>query len=454
MYKINDKIILATSKDGLQGYLTVLGKDEFSIEDNIKKIKDYFKFGLDESLLRNLLETQMAVDETIIAKGREAIDGENGSIKYKIETDRVLMPKMSEDGTVDYRELDSINKVFIGDTLAVIIPPTQGVEGKKVTGESISFKKGKTPKLPKGKNTQISEDGMILQSSVDGLVEMKGRKINVLEILNVDSVDNSVGNIDFNGNVIIKNKIVNGFSVKSKGSVEVRGIIEGGYVECEGDLLVRRGIQGYNRLAVEINGSLCTKFIENACINVKGNITSESIMHSDVTSKSNILLIGKNALIVGGICRANHEIIAKVIGSTMATKTVIEVGIDPDIRNRKDELETKLQLSIENLEKLNKSLIVLERLKKANKLDINKQNLYSDLLDAKQSVYLENEKIKDQLSSIKEKISRLANGNVKVSGMIYPGTKIIIGNSYLNINRTMQNCRFYNENGEVRIGAY
>lgn len=454
MYKINDEIILETSRDGLQGYITILDKDELSIKDKMKKIKDHFSFGLNESLIRELLEKQTLTNKTLVAQGRAFLDGKNGYIKYEFEANRALIPSISDDGTVDYRELDSINKVYAGEVLATIIPPTPGMAGIKVTGETIPFKKGKTPKFVLGKNTIISEDGMILKSNIDGLVEVKGGRINVLEVLNVDNVDNSVGNIDFNGNVIIKKDILNGFNVKSKGSVEVRGAVEGGYIKCDGDILIRRGIQGYNRLTIESKGNLATKFIENAYIDVQGNITSESIMHSDVTSKSNILLLGKNGLIVGGTCRANHEIIAKVIGSTMATKTVIEVGIDPDIKTKQGKLEKDLQISNENLEKLNKSLILLERLKRTNKLDANKQNLYKDLSNAKESIYLENKKIKNDLIVIKEKINRLSNGKVKVSDTIYPGSKIIIGNSYLNIKRKMNNCTFYNENGEIRIGAY
>ncbi len=454
MYKVNDEIFLESSKDGLEGYITIVDKDEFSIEDKMEKIRSHFKFGLNEPIVRQLLELRAKVDKSLVAEGKDSIDGKNGSIKYEFETNKPLIPKMNVDGTVDYRELDSINKVTSGEVLATIIPPIDGIAGKKVTGESIPFKKGKMPKFRMGKNTVISEDGIVLKSSVDGLIEIKNGKISVLEVLNIDNVDNSVGNIDFNGNIIIKNDVLNGYSVKSKGSVEVRGAIEGGYVECEGDILVRRGIQGYNQLTIEGRGSLSTKFIENACIKVNGNITSESIMHSDVTSKSNILLLGKNALIVGGICRANHEVIAKVIGSPMATKTIIEVGIDPDIKKNQDRLEENLKVSNDNLEKLNKSLAVLERLSRSNKLDSKKQVLYNDLLNAKESIYLENKSIKKELLLIKEKVDSLSNGKVKVSDTIYPGSKIIIGNSYLNIKRKMNNCTFYNNSGEIRIGAY
>ena len=46
--------------------------------------------------------------------------------------EKPLLPKLNDDGTVDYRELDSINTVNKEDVLAEIIPPTDGEEGKKL----------------------------------------------------------------------------------------------------------------------------------------------------------------------------------------------------------------------------------------------------------------------------------------------------------------------------------
>ena len=76
-------------------------------------------------------------------------------------------------------------------------------------------------------------------------------------------------------------------------------------------------------------------------------------MHSDVSSKSNILVIGRKGLIVGGICRAKYEIRAKVVGSSMATNTVLEVGVvDPEIKHKFEKLEQNIKTCKDNLEKL------------------------------------------------------------------------------------------------------
>lgn len=458
MIKIQDNVILEISKDGLEAYISLLEDKETPIPHDFNKIlsevKKHITFGLNESLLKDIIENDIYTDKICIAKGKNSIDGKDGKVKYHFEPQRNLIPKLKSDGTVDYRELNAINNISKDDILAEIIPPIDGINGRKVTGEEIPFKKGRIPKFKKGKNTYISHDGLYLKSETDGIIEFKNGNIKVLEILVVHSVDNSIGNIDFLGNVVVNRDILNGFKVKSIGSVEVKGALEGGYIESEDDVLIRQGIQGYNRLSVNTKGNLATKFIENSTINVKGNITAEAIMHSNVNSKSNILLVGKKGLIVGGICRASQEIRAKIIGSTMATTTVVEVGIDPQLKERYVEIEKELESNREKLRKINQSLNVLDVLKKANKLDGNKEKLYEDLLKAIKTITFKNENLENEFTKLSKDIENLSAGKIKVADTIYPGVKVVIGNSYLFVREEMKRCTFFKDGGEIRIGSY
>ena len=405
MYKIGENIILEITKDGLYGYITLVNdelnnKIQFDTNECLNEIKKYIKYGLDESLLIRILDNNMIGEKFCIAAGRAPISGKNGSINYNFDMEKPLLPKLNKDGTVDYRELDSINNVKEGDILASIILPTEGIDGLKVDGQIIPHLKGKMPKFRYGKNVRLSPDEMYLLSEKNGLVEFKNGKVTVSQVLFLQNIDHSVGNINFEGNVIVNKDILNGFTLKSNGSVEVKGAIEGGYIQCNGDILVRQGIQGYNKLTINTIGNLSAKFIENSIVNVGNNITAEAIMHSDISSKSNILVLGEKGLIVGGICRAKNEIRAKTIGSTMATTTLLEVGIDPNIKQIHDELSSKLNTTKENLEKIEQSLNVLEILKRSNKLDNKKEELYNELVKAQLTLSLEITKINNNLGGL------------------------------------------------------
>lgn len=459
MIKIGQNIILEISKDGLSAYITLMEDQEENhmeqdLMESLKEVKAYILYGLNEKLLTSILEEKIINAKMLIGEGKAPINGKDGSIKYNFDMEKPLLPKINKDGTVDYRELDSITKAKKGDILAEIIPPKEGCLGIKVTGEEIPYKKGRTPKLRPGKNTSLSFDGNQLLADTTGLVECKNGKVTVSELLKVENVDSSIGNIKFDGNIIISKDVFNGYCIDNTGSVEVKGSVEGGFINSSGDVLIRQGIQGYNKMAMCTKGNLCTKFIENAIVKVKGNITSEAIMHSDVSSNSNIIVLGRKGLIVGGTCRATYEIRARVIGSTMATTTTLQVGVNPELKCKYDELELNLTTCKSNLKKIEQSLNVLETLKKCNKLDKNKKELYDNLIRAQLSLNIEIRNITKEIKGLKMKISQLNKGRIKVADTIYPGVKIIIGNDFMFIKDEIKNCTFYRKDGEIRVGPY
>lgn len=459
MIKIGDYINLEIEKDGLLAYITLV-KNE--MEDNTEinymnffdEIKRHIVYGLNEEVLKNILNNPIIDKQIIIAKGKLPVDGKDGSIEYNFDMEKPLMPKLKSDGTVDYRELNSINTVSKDDILAQIILPIDGSVGMRVDGAEIPYKKGRTPKFKFGKNVILSFDGHTLFAEKNGLVELRNGKVSVSELLQIESVDSSVGNINFDGDVVINKDILNGYSVKATGAIEVKGAVEGGYINCNSNVLIRQGIQGYNKMAIETTGNLGTKFIENAICNVRGNITSEAIMHSNISSDSNVLVLGRKGLIVGGSCRATYEIRARVIGSTMATTTVLEVGINPNLKSNHDKIELDLKNAKRNLEKIQQSLNALEQLKKSAKLDKNKEELYEKLTKAQLSLNLEINTKEKELEITKIEVGQLTRGQIKVADVVYPGVKIVIGNSSLFIKDEMKRCTFYREDGEIRVGPY
>lgn len=458
---------LEITRDGIEAYITLINKGIF-LEDKketsvdkeeriktiIKEVKDIIKVGLKEDELIEILSGEMYGEKILIAEGIKPIAGKDGYVKFKFDLDKKLTPKVYDDGTVDYRELDIINNVRKGDVLAELISPEEGKDGQKVNGEIIKYKPGKPPYIRYGKNVELLEDGITLVATIDGLVKLDANRIIVSEIFEVKNVNNETGNINFNGAVLVRENALNGFQIKADGDVEVYGVVEGAYIENNGDVVIKRGIQGYNRPTIKTKGNITTKFVENAIINANGSITAEAIMHSQIACKGNVNIVGKRGLIVGGVCRAGREIKARVIGSSMATSTILEVGIDPNITQKKEKLGQDIVAIKDNLDKIIKSLNLLESLKKANRLDKEKAQMYLRLIKTKDNLLKELQEKKDEYEIIEKASENCSRGMVKVSGIIYPGVKIIIGNSNYFIRDEMERCTFYREEGEIRIGPY
>lgn len=448
--------LLEISDDGINAYL-VLTPNCFktkTYEEIISEIKQKIKYGLDEQIVKKMFEDKVVYEKVCIAKGRKPIDEENGFIKYYFDTNKKVKPTIKNDGSVDFKHLNIVNNIKKGDILAEITLPKSGKDGIMVTGEVIKYKKGKIPVLKYGRNINISEDGLFLKSNIDGFVSIQGEKIIVNECLEVQSVDNATGNIDFNGAVRIKDNILTGFEVKAKNDIEVGGVVEGALVSSEGNILVRKGIQGYNRGKLISKQNITSRYIENSIIHCEKDLTAEAIMHSDVYCGGVINAIGQKGLIVGGTYRAREGIIAKTIGSSMSTITTLEIGVDTEKNVKYKEIKDKIKKTDINMNKVNKTILILEQLIKSGNADAQKEEVYRRLLLTKEQLIDQLNELKREQFKIELYTNDLSNVRIKVEHTIYPGVHINIGNSIMFVRDEISHCTIYREEGEIKVGPY
>ena len=132
----------------------------------------------------------------LLAKGKPAFDGKNGNIVdyFPRVVERVL--EVDEYDQVDYTALNLIHNVKEGQEICRLIRPTEGEPGCTVLGQEIPAKSGKSVPLPKGRTTELSEDGDALIALTSGHVEFTGRSFQVKPVLDIaGDVDFSTGNI-------------------------------------------------------------------------------------------------------------------------------------------------------------------------------------------------------------------------------------------------------------------
>lgn len=449
-------IFIEVSRTGLEGYITLICKDtnlNFDYDEVISTVKEKIKIGLKDSIIRDMIDSKIYNERVCIAEGTPPVEERDGYIKYYFDENKKVTPKLKKDGTVDYKDLDLVNNVNKGDILAEIVLPSGGKDGRSVTGENIPCKKGKIPSFKYGKNVKKTENGLYLVSADRGQVKLINDRLVVANILEVSSIDNSTGNIEFNGSVKVNENVMNGFQLKAEGDIEIFGVVEGANIESLGDILIRKGVQGYNTGKISSKGNVVAKFIENSFISCRRDLTAEAIMHSEVICNGTVNAIGKKGLLVGGICRARKEIKAKTIGSRMATSTVLEVGVEPENKIKCEKLEEEILTIRKNLSKIEKSLIVLENILKSNESE-EKKKLYIKLKGIKKTLKTNLDKSNKELNLIKNEISNVSRGQIKVEDIIYPGVKIVIRDSVMFIRDEMSNCTFYEDEGEIKIGPY
>lgn len=409
------------------------------------------KAGVDENVMDKLLESHEYCKNYVLARGIEPVQGKDASITYHFNTELSLKPTVNEDGSVDFHNLNNMARINEGEVLATLTKEELGHPGINVCGEVIKPREVKKAKLKHGHNITLTEDGLQLISQVNGHASLVEDKVFVSNIYEVEDVDASTGDINYEGNVLVKGNVRSGYSITAKGNIEVNGVIEGSYLRAEGDILLKRGIQGMGKADVECEGNLVAKFIENAKVVAGGFIQTESIMHSHVAAKGEIEVNGKKGFVTGGVIRSAKYIEAKNIGSPMGTDTVLEVGVDPVMKEHYQELHTEIK---EANKILSASRPVLNAYGKKMGLGEKFTKEQMEKLQELQKTVTENEqKVAQSLKEIEE-IEGLLNTEtsacIKARGFVYPGVKIVISDAMLYIRENLTYCRFVREKGEIK----
>ncbi|HHY77105.1 MAG TPA: DUF342 domain-containing protein [Clostridiales bacterium] len=458
--KVDSKYEITVDKEGMEAYLTVYppisGGKEINKEDILAALEEKkIKSGILYEDIDKIVDEKKYNIRILIAKGKPAVHGKDARVEYNINIVKEKKIRITEDGKVDYKDLSLINNVDEGELLATIIPATEGVNGEDIYGNVIKAKDGKKIAIPKGRNVIVSEDGLKLISAIKGEVKIIDNKINVFPVHTIEgNVDNSTGNIKFLGKVVVKGNVLTGFTIEADEDVEVYGVVEGARIISKGNIILHRGIQGVNKGELTCEGDLIAKFIENSKVYAKGNIQSEAIMHSIVYCGKKLEVLGKKGLIVGGEIKASDEIKAKTIGSPMATITAVEVGINPDIRKKYDELLKEKNRYNENLEKLSKAVDLLTKFNQKGELTEDKKELLNRSIVLKLQTQKALEDITNEIEEIAAYIEDISNGKIKVENVVYPGTRITIGTNCMYIRDQIQYATFYRVSGEIKVGSY
>ncbi len=452
---IEPEIKVLVSRDRMEASVEIIapaGSRPLEIEEIIEKInKSGVVFGLNHDLVQRAYKSPGI--SVICAKGQEAVNGTNAQIIYHIDMEKKGRPEEDEDGNVDFKNLNLFIMVQEGDLLAEKIPSTPGTSGTDVLGNILGAKPGKEIPLPIGKNVHVI-DGLKLVSMISGQAAIVNNKINVVPVIEIkEDVDVSTGNIEFVGDVIVRGSVQPGFVVKAGGNIEIFGTISGGTVEGN-NVTIKMGIQGMHRGYVKAKGNIVTKFIENAIVHADVDIfISDVVLNSRISAGKKILVEGKKGLIVGGKVMAGEEIRAKVVGTHMATNTTLEVGVNPTLREEYQNIRVEIKKVDTNLETTQKALNILKAIDQ-NLLPPEKREMLLKLTKAQFHLVGQGEMMRNRMNVIQSEFENLLGGRIKVSDVIYPGVKVVVGTVIKPITEMLKFTCLYAEDGEIKIGTY
>ncbi len=456
--RIDAKVSVTVSPDKMKAYVSFTPPDNgrmLTVEEVTEALaKSGVIYGINRTNLESIVKHPLYYEVICVAEGTPPVNGQNGKVEFHFDINRESKPTILEDGRVDFRELNLIQSAEKGQVLCTLVPPVPGVPGKTVYGTDIPALDGKPVPLPKGRNVVVSEDGNSLLAAISGQISYIDGKVSIFATYEVQAdVDNSTGNINFIGNVYVRGNVLSGFVIEAGGNVEVVGVVEGAVIKAGGDIILRRGMQGMGKGILVSGGDIIARYIENSNIEARNDIKAEAIMHSNVKCGNKLELSGRKGLLVGGSCKVGKEIVAKVIGSHLATVTDIEVGVDPSIRERYKAVKEEIGQMETDLRKAEQAIAILKKLEMANALTPEKKEILAKSIRTRAFYGSRIQELRDEMNILEAKLQQEAYGKVRCYNYIYPGTKVAIGSCMMYVKENLQYCTLYRDGADVRVGA-
>jgi uncharacterized protein (DUF342 family) len=348
--KMEASVILHPAKHGGR----VLSKT-----DLLKQIRDFgIQYGIQEDILDELADNPEYFKPYTIALGSEPRPGGDGNIELLFDSSNQPVLEENENGRVDFREIGIIKSVSAGKILAKKQDPKPGQNGTNVYGQPLPFPPGREAEYKLGPNVKLSESGKEVIATITGrpVVDRDGT-IRVDEVVHLENVDYSTGNVDFPGTIIVEEKIADGFSLTTQGSLIIKKSVGKVYLKAKGDVILSGGFMGRGGGTIQAEGEIFARFIEQGkMISGKSVFIEEAAMHSEITAELDIVVQGGRGEIIGGDMIAGRSVTCNKLGAIVETKTTVTVGTPPDFIEELEKMRKEIHAKKEVLLKVEQTM--------------------------------------------------------------------------------------------------
>jgi len=397
--------------------------------------------GIDEESLKRLAVDPPA-DGLLVARGTPPSPGTPSRIEYYFSAEPINVgPVEYEAGRVDYREGRVIQNVVEGQVLARKIPGIPGTPGMAVTGQPIPPPAIKDAHLLAGKNVELSHDKLEAVAAVTGVPSLERNRISVRPVFTVDEVDFSVGNINFQGSVIVKGGVNAGFTIRATEDIEIRGYVEGGQIQAGGSVLIKGGVR--NQSVVEASGDITARFVDSeSSLTARRDVIIQSdALHCTLTAGKRVMIGGH---LIGGLVKAGELVQIGSLGTPHETPTRIEINQDPpdDLLEQLKAEEAQLLIDLEEITSLIKTVM-------ANPPQDGPFNLQR-LMPQKVNMSLRLAQIRQQVLELESEQEEVPPPKIIVKGECNVGVVMMLNRKVLRLERSLYNKTFTFEEGEIR----
>jgi len=388
-------------------------------------------YGIDHSAIARLVASQDYGKSIVVAYGDSPVHGNNRAIEYHFNVKRGKPYLEMEFERIDLKELNFIENKLKGDLLASLAPPVRPVNGSTVTGIPIpAMPAGESATLFAGDNTVIDKEQGKVFAAVDGNAKISELgEVSIESVVMVENVNYETGNIHFDGSVVIRGSIADGFIVEAGGDIQVGKGVGKAVLKAGGNVLLKAGMSGNSEGSVECGGNLFAKYIESSKIVCRGNLfVEEAIMNSQINVWKNCVLNGRRAEIIGGAAIVGGSLWCRKLGNLYDAPTFVAVATRPPLLLEYREVKKKLTALEADLDAAETRLAQFEKIvEKGHGEDEKILQAKTQTAEQVSGFAAEIAELQSKLPALRENLVASRDCLLVAEDIIYHGVTIVFG---------------------------
>ncbi|WP_027359699.1 FapA family protein [Desulforegula conservatrix] len=339
----SDLFEIKLSEDKISAYLILKNdKAPITVNDVLTELDRLgISYGVvDNSLIEGFLKYHKSTQKLFkLAQGIKTEPGRNAVINYYFDTEYLKPCSVVEGDQIDFRDRGTIPFVNAGDIVAEKVPAEPSNDGIDVLGQVIQVPRTIDVNMLAGNGIVMDESNLKAIAQISGQPVLSfGGIISILPEIEIKGdVGYQTGHIVFEGNIIIKGSIQDGFKVK--GANITAAEIAGGIIEATGSVTVSGGVTD---ATISCMGILTAKFINSSNIHSYGDIFVKNEIIDSTIITSGAVEIKKGTIISSDIS-AKRGMIAREVGSETSRSCRIKIGTLDHEKQELRKIESRLE---------------------------------------------------------------------------------------------------------------
>lgn len=299
------------------------------------------KYGIMRNEIEKVVTGKLFNKYFLIARGTPCVNGQDGYYKYYFDVSDIGKTEQKEDGSVDYSNTKWIELVEKNQIIAKYHAATDGNDGMDVYGEVIKAVRGREMPILSGENVQLLDDAMTYIALETGSVSLDEEKnlLSVTKTFVLEEANQNTGTVMSDGNIYIKGNVEYGCKIRAARNVIIDGMVGVVDIICGGNLYIKAGVKAMEQGKIYAGGDIVSNFFESAIVKSHGSITTNFCFNSRIEAFENVLITGKDGVIIGGSVKAGKGIDVYNVGNKVMRRTEIALETPEEIKQKAIDLE-------------------------------------------------------------------------------------------------------------------